>query len=92
MKYFDWDEEKNKRLKKERKISFESVVIAISEENVLDIVDHPNTKRYPNQKIYIVTINDYAYLVPYIEDEEKYFLKTIIPSRKMTKKYLRGGD
>ena len=89
MKYFDWDEEKNKRLKKERKISFESVVIAISEENVLDIVDHPNTKRYPNQKIYIVTINDYAYLVPYIEDEEKYFLKTIIPSRKMTKKYLR---
>ncbi len=91
MKFFDWDEEKNRQLKKERSISFEDVLIVIEGERILDIMDHPNKKRYPKQKIYVVAINGYAYLVPFIEDDEKYFLKTIIPSRKMTKRYLKGG-
>jgi len=58
---------------------------------LLDIIEHPNTKKYPNQRIFIVDIDDYAYLVPFVETEERVFLKTVIPSRKMTKRYL-GGD
>ena len=88
MKYFDWDEEKNAKLRHQREVSFEDVVSAIEDNRVLDRIDHPNVGRYPNQKIIIVSINDYAYLVPYVEDEEKIFFKTIIPSRKMTKKYI----
>lgn len=88
MKYIDWDETKNQKLKEEREISFEEVLIAVEDNQVLDIVEHLNKKRYPNQKIMVVNINHYAYLVPYVEDEEKIFLKTIIPSRKATQKYI----
>lgn len=91
MKYFDWDKKKNERLKIERNISFEDAILAISEGKIFAVIDHPNKKHYSHQKIYIIAINDYAYLVPFVEDDEKYFLKTIIPSRKMTKKYLKGG-
>ncbi|MBI3335860.1 MAG: BrnT family toxin [Candidatus Portnoybacteria bacterium] len=91
MKYFDWDRKKNERLQRERDISFEEIVIAIEERKILDIVEHPNKKRYPNQRVFVIDVNDYAYLVPFIEDEEKVFLKTIIPSRKATKKYLMKG-
>ena len=85
MKYFDWDEEKNRKLKEERGIGFEDVLIAIDEGRLLVTLDHP---KKPNQKIYIVNVENYAYMVPFVEDEEKYFLKTVYPSRKMTKKYL----
>jgi len=88
MKYFDWDNQKNEKLKAERDIGFENVVLAVYEKRILDMFDHPNQKRYPGQKILVVNIRDYAYLVPFIEDQEKYFLKTIIPSRKATKKYI----
>ncbi len=88
MKYFDWDEEKNARLKEEREVSFEEIVDAIEDNRVLDRIDHPNKKRYPNQKIMIVNINSYAFMVPFVEDDKRIFFKTIIPSRKMTKKYL----
>lgn len=88
MKYYDWDKEKNKKLKNERGISFEEVLLSINENRILNIENHPNEKKYPNQKIYIVEINNYAYLVPFVEDDEKVFLKTIIPSRKATKKYV----
>ena len=88
MKYLDWEEEKNAKLKEEREVSFEEVVDAIEDNRVLDRIDHPNKNRYHNQQIMIVKINDYAYLVPFVEDEEKIFFKTVIPSRKMTKKYL----
>ena len=88
MKYFDWNGEKNQKLKEERDISFEEVISALEEERVLYRGDHPNQKKYPNQKIVIVEINDYAYIVPFVEDNEKIFFKTIIPSRKATKKYL----
>jgi len=88
MKIYEWDKEKNERLKLERGISFEDVLIIINENKLLDTVDHPNRKRYPNQKMFIIEINHYVYLIPFVEDEEKVFLKTIIPSRKATKKYL----
>lgn len=88
MKYFDWDEEKNAKLKEERGISFADVQIAFEEGRVLDVIDHPNKEKYANQRMLIVEIEDYIYLVPFVEDEDKYFLKTIFPSRKITKKYL----
>ena len=92
MKYFDWNENKNELLKLERDVSFEEVVIAVTSGLLLDDVKHPNPKKYPDQRIFVVNINNYAYLVPYIEDEEKVFLKTIIPSRVATKNYIiKGG-
>ena len=89
MSYFDWNREKNEYLKKEREISFEAVVVAIESGALLETIAHPNPKRYPKQKIFVVKIEDYAYLVPFVENQEKIFLKTIIPSRKATKKYLK---
>lgn len=88
MKYFDWDIQKDEQLKQERDISFEDILVAIDEGNILDIAEHPNKKRYPNQRVFIVDIHGYAYIVPFVEDKEKIFLKTIIPSRKATKKYI----
>ncbi|MFQ5612480.1 MAG: BrnT family toxin [Anaerolineae bacterium] len=90
MKYFSWNNEKNQLLKAERNISFEEVVFHIEKKEVLDIVEHPNQEKYKGQKMFIININNYAYLVPFVESEEGIFLKTIIPSRKATKKYLGG--
>lgn len=90
MRYFAWDEEKNKLLKEQRGISFEEIVVYIEDNKILDVIEHPNKKQYPNQKMYIINIYNYAYIVPFVEDKHKQFLKTIIPSRKMTKKYLGG--
>ena len=92
MKYFSWNNEKNQLLKSERNISFEDVVFHIEKQDVLDIVQHPNQERYRGQKIFIINIDNYAYLVPFVESEREIFLKTIIPSRKATKQYLRGQD
>ena len=89
MKHFDWDIEKNLKLKIERGVSFDEVVSILESEGPLDIIDHPNKDRYPNQRMYVVEIEEYVYLVPFVEDSEKKFLKTIFPSRKMTKKYLK---
>ena len=88
MKYFDWDLKKNEQLKREREISFEEAMIAIEEGNLLDIIEHPNRKKYPKQKLFVVNIHEYAYVIPFVEDEKKYFLKTIFPSRKMTREYI----
>ena len=88
MKYFSWDVKKNQQLLAERGISFEEIVYYIEKGDLLDVVQHPNRHRYPNQRIFIIGIEDYAYLVPFIESEHEIFLKTIIPSRKATKKYL----
>ena len=90
MKYFFWDNEKNQSLKSERNISFEEVVFHIEKKHLLDIVQHSNQEKYKGQKIFIVNIDNYAYLVPFVEREQEIFLKTIIPSRKATKKYLQG--
>jgi len=88
MNYFDWDNEKNEKLKSERGVGFEDVLSAIEAGNLLDILENSNKVKYPNQKVFVVQIEDYVFIVPFVEDEEKVFLKTIIPSRKATKKYL----
>lgn len=88
MKFYNWNPEKNELLKRERQISFEEVIFHIQNGDEVDIYDHPNQERYPKQKISVVIIEEYAYLVPYIETDTEIFLKTIIPSRKATKKYL----
>ncbi len=89
MKSYNWNIEKNEILKLERGISFEEVVYHIEKGDELDIYQHPNQDKYPNQMISVVAINNYAYLVPYIEkSNNEIFLKTIIPSRKATKKYI----
>jgi len=91
MKYFDWNQDKNEWLIRERGISFEAIVVAVEEGGILDIVEHSNKRRYPNQRVFIVKFQEYAYLVPFVEDEEKVFLKTIIPSRKATEKYITSN-
>ena len=87
MKYLDWNEEKNEHLKKERGVSFEEVQLAIEEGRAIAILNHPNKEQYAHQYVLVVEIDKYIYLVPFVEDEEKLFLKTIIPSRKATKDY-----
>ena len=88
MKYYSWDPVKNEKLKQERDISFEDVINAFEEHKILDVQEHPNKKKYPNQKRLLIEINNYIYIVPYVEDKDKYFLKTIIPSRKATQHYI----
>ena len=87
-KPFRWNQEKNKQLLIERKISFEVVISSIEEGHLIDTIQHPNQEKYPNQRIFIVEINFYVYLIPFVENDTEFFLKTIIPSRKMKKKYL----
>ena len=84
--------EKNEILKKERNISFEDVILSIENGYLLDDIEHPNKDKYQNQNIFIilVQIKNYVYLVPYVEEEDYIFLKTIIPSRQMNKKYNKG--
>ena len=92
MKRFEWNDDKNEWLKRVRRISFEEIVYHISEGDLLDVLEHPDQDRYPNQRIFVVDVEDYAVIVPFVEDEDAIFLKTIIPSRKLTKSYLRGGS
>jgi len=89
MKLFEWNEEKNNRLKEERGISFDDIAYYIDRGDILDIVPHPQQDKYRSQRMFIVNIENYAYLVPFTETENVIFLKTIIPSRKATKKYLK---
>lgn len=91
MKYFNWNTEKNEKLREERGVSFEEAVLAIEKGQLLDILEHPNKDKYDNQNIFVVKIFNYAWLIPFVEDENEVFLKTIIPSRKATKQYLREG-
>ncbi len=90
MEYYQWNHEKNEKLKLERGISFEQVVMHIERGDLLDIVRHPNQSKYPNQRLLVVEIQDYAYLVPFVESDKGKFLKTIIPSRRATREYLRS--
>jgi len=90
MTYYKWNYEKNEMLKAERGLSFEQVILHIERGDLIDVIEHPNQSKYPNQQMLVVKIRDYAYLVPFIEDEEGKFLKTIIPSRKATREYLGG--
>jgi uncharacterized DUF497 family protein len=88
VKYFAWDEAKNEKLKAERGIGFEEIVFLIGRGQLLDTLEHPNQERYAGQRIFVVQREDYVYLVPFVEDDRQIALKTIIPSRKATKKYL----
>jgi hypothetical protein len=90
MKVFRWDNEKNELLKNSRGVCFEQVVILMEREDILETIEHPNQNKYPGQKIATVMIDDYAYLVPYVQKSDEIFLKTIIPSRKATNKYMRS--
>lgn len=90
MTYYKWNHEKNERLKTERGVGFEKVILHIERGDLIDVIEHPNQAKYPNQQMLVVKIIDYAYLVPFVEDEEGKFLKTIIPSRKATREYLGG--
>jgi len=87
-KIFNWNSDKNQQLINERDVSFEDIVLNIHLGNELDIYEHPNKERYPNQKISVIRVEDYVYLVPFVENEDEIFLKTIIPSRKATKQYI----
>jgi uncharacterized DUF497 family protein len=89
---FAWNIEKNGWLMRERGVSFERVVYLIGHGGLLDIAAHHNPTRYPNQRIFIVNVDGYAHLVPFVESADGYFLKTIIPSRKATKRYLEDTD
>ncbi|MGA2299003.1 MAG: DUF4258 domain-containing protein [FCB group bacterium] len=88
MKYLDWNEEKNNILKRERNISFEEIELAIANGGLIETILHPNQDKYPGQKLFFVNINNYIYTVPFIEDKNKIFLKTIYPDRIATKIFL----
>lgn len=88
MKPFRWNHGKNEVLKKDRGISFEEIVLAIEADGLLDELHHPNPEKYPNQFILVVALDGYVYLVPYVEETDYFFLKTVIPSRKATREYL----
>jgi len=90
VKTFSWDLEKNEWLKRERGISFEMVIARIADGEILDILEHPDQVKYPTQHIFVIRMGEYAYLVPFVEDSDRVFLKTVIPSRKATRDYLKG--
>ena len=90
MKPIRWNSEKSLLLKAERGVSFEEVLSAISQGGLITVMDHPNRAKYGDQKMLVVAIRDYAYLVPYVESEIEIFLKSIIPSRKATRDLLLG--
>lgn len=84
---YEWSEDKNRLLKDSRDVGFEEVLLAIDEGRLLDVIPHHNLEKYPNQKLFIVRIRGYIYYVPFVEEEERIFLKNIVPSRKYQKKY-----
>lgn len=92
MKPITWNYQKNDLLKAQRSISFEDVVFHILSGDILETIDHPNQEHYPGQQIHVISIENYVYLVPFVESEDEVFLKTIIPSRKATKQYLGVKD
>ena len=92
MKPFRWNPDKNEAVKVERCISFENIVVSIEAGGLLDILTHPNQAKYPRQRVLVVACDNYVYLVPFVEEEDYFFLKTIIPSRKATRDYLNQGE
>ncbi len=88
MKPINWNSTKNQQLIAERGISFEDIVFCMQQGQLLDDIEHPNSDKYPEQRIFVVNVDNYVHLVPYVEDRQEIFLKTVIPSRKSTKQYL----
>jgi uncharacterized DUF497 family protein len=92
MKYFNWDKKKNLKLKETRGISFEEIVFYISNGAVIDVIENQNSEKYKDQLMFIIEIDSYAYIVPFVENNDEIFLKTIYPSRKATKDYLNREE
>jgi uncharacterized DUF497 family protein len=90
MKPFNWNHNKNQQIIEDRQISFEDIMFCLQKGRLLDDIEHPNKAKYPKQRVFVIEVDGYAYLVPYIENDSEIFLKTIIPSRKATKQYLGG--
>lgn len=88
VKVIKWNIEKSKLLKLERNISFEDIEDKLKIGDIIDDIFNPNNEKYINQRIFVIEVRNYIYLVPYIENENEIFLKTIYPSRKFTKIYL----
>jgi len=91
MQIYNWNSEKNEQLIAERGVSFEEIVFFIENGGLLDEIAHPNSQDYSHQRIFVVAVDRYVHLVPYVKTDDEYFLKTIIPSRKFTKIYF-GED
>lgn len=91
-KPFRWDSDKNEQLIRERGVSFEKITVAVESGDLLDIVQHPNIEKYPKQKIMIVGLDGHAFLVPFVEETDYIFLKTIIPSRKATRDFIGSKE
>ena len=89
---FRWDPQKNAQLMRERGLSFEQIVLAVEGGDLLQVIAHPNPARYPKQKIMVAAMDAYAFLVPFVQEEDGYFLKTIIPSRKATRDFMRPQE
>lgn len=85
---FTWDEEKNNFLICNRSISFERIIVAIEEGDILDVLKHPNEIKYNHQKLYILNIDGYAWIVPFRDEQDQRILITAYPSRKYTSRYL----
>ncbi len=92
VKTFRWNAQRNAASQAERDIGFEQVVVAVEAGGLIDVVSHPNPAKYPNQRVMVVAWDGYAYLVPFVEEADHYFLKTVIPSRKATRDFLNNGD
>lgn len=88
MKSINWNPDKNQQLIEERGVSFDEIVFDLLQGEILDDIEHPNSDKYPHQRIFVLSIDDYVHLVPYVESDEEIFLKTVIPSRTATKVYL----
>ena len=91
-KPFRWDTDKNELLLRERGLSFENMTVAIETGGLLQIVPHPNPSKYPRQKVMVVSVDGYAWLVPFVEEDDYFFLKTMIPSRKATRDYITNKE
>ena len=88
MKLFDWNTEKNGWLREVRGVTFEDIVYHLCADGLLDVIEHSQPEKYPGQRIFVVSVEGYVYLVPFVESQDVIFLKTIIPSRKLTRRYL----
>jgi uncharacterized DUF497 family protein len=92
VKPFRWPTDKNEHLRGTRGVTFEQMVVAMESGGLLDVVVHPNRNKYPRQQVFVVSCDGYVHLVPFVEESDHYFLKTVIPSRKATREYLDEKD
>jgi uncharacterized DUF497 family protein len=92
MEIFNWSDAKNRKLKEDRGVCFEEIVFSIENGQLLDILEHPNPEKYSDQKLFVVTFDNYAYIVPFVRRGEEIFIITIFPSRMYTKRYITGEN